>query len=544
MPQASPAPAPPAPRTIRVKKLPRVAAFSIAGAVAIAAVATALASGPSGPGPEFVQRDGDHLVLDGQPFSFASTNTYELMFGSPATVDSYFTRMNDMGLDVLRTWAFFDIGQLDGTMGVEIANKGTYFQYFDPELGRPVYNDGANGLEKLDYVIYSAQEHGIKLILPLVNNWTNFGGMDQYVMWAGGTWHDDFITNPTIKGWYKDWVSHLLNRVNSITGVAYKDDPTIMTWELANEMRCSESGAFLSSADCLSSAMVDWVDEMSTYVKSIDHNHLVAFGSEGFLCDKQGSADWLTNCGETADPVAVTNLPNIDMNGIHLYPDHWDPTSPTDDWADWGSWWIERHAEIADEAGKPFYIGEFGWRGKTTRLAVFDQWLATFFEQGGDGATFWMMQPTNPGFTALDNDGFVVYCPGPVCQLVSNWNQHVQNAADWNTFGPVGDGDFHTTAPNESVSFAITDNDMAFGETTLDLSSIDLDQATSGVQSTLSVDNGTYSVVDGILTFVPATDAIGSARLEYTVADSEGRTTLPIRVSVVIVEGGSESAAP
>ena len=30
----------------------------------------------------------------------------------------------------------------------------------------------------------------------------------------------------------------VLTRRNSITGVAYKDDPTIFAWELINEPRC------------------------------------------------------------------------------------------------------------------------------------------------------------------------------------------------------------------------------------------------------------------------------------------------------------------
>lgn len=33
------------------------------------------------------------------------------------------------------------------------------------------------------------------------------------------------------------WQS-VVTRMNTITGVAYKDDPTILAWELINEPRC------------------------------------------------------------------------------------------------------------------------------------------------------------------------------------------------------------------------------------------------------------------------------------------------------------------
>lgn len=516
-------------------------AAAIAAALVIAIVRPfASHDSASAPGPEFVTRDGDQLMLNGEQFRYAATNTYELMFGQPVTVDAYLTRMNDAGFNVLRTWAFFDIGKLDGTMGVEISNKGTWFQYFDPEQGRPVYNDGENGLVKLDYVIYSASQHDIKLILPLVNNWANFGGLDQYVTWADGLWHDDFMTDEQIKTWYKEWVAHVLNRVNTYSGIAYKDDPTIMAWELANEMRCSESGPYLSSAACRSSTIVAWADEMSTYIRSIDSKHLISFGSEGFLCDTDGGAYWLTNCSESGDPVAITALPNIDMHGIHIYPDHWTPEEPTDDWVDWSVWWIERHADIANDAGKPYYIGEYGWRDQSTRLPVFNEWLTAFYDAGGDGSNFWMMQPTNPGLTPPDNDGFVVYCPSTVCTLIGNWNKHVQDGTDWNEFGPLGDTDVVTTSPGVPVTFSIVDNDLAFGDATLDVSTIDLDLATPGRQDTLELERGTYTLEGGSLTFVPAAGVTtGSARLEYTITDSRGRSTDPIAVSVVVVERSS-----
>jgi len=34
-------------------------------------------------------------------------------------------------------------------------------------------------------VIAATSARGLKLIIPFTNNWNSFGGMDQYVQWAG-----------------------------------------------------------------------------------------------------------------------------------------------------------------------------------------------------------------------------------------------------------------------------------------------------------------------------------------------------------------------
>jgi len=170
-------------------------------------------------------------------------------------------------------------------------------------------------------VVAAAKERGLKLVLPLTNNWSDFGGIDQYVRWASGTYHSDFYTNPTIRQWYKAWINHLLNRTNSLTGVKYKDDPTIMTWELGNEPRCKGSGNYPPSSSCNTSTITNWAAEMSAYIKSIDKNHLVSSGSEGFLCEpnKPGAADdWTRNCGEGVDELAISKLRSIDVMSYHL----------------------------------------------------------------------------------------------------------------------------------------------------------------------------------------------------------------------------------
>ncbi|MBV9268095.1 MAG: hypothetical protein JO061_18145, partial [Acidobacteriaceae bacterium] len=184
------------------------------------------------PADQFVHRANREFAFNGLPFRFGGGNSFELMYSDKPTVDQVLQTAVNNKFRVLRTWGWIDIGNADGSNSVRGKANGFYFQYWNGSA--PAYNDGPNGLANLDYTIYRAGQLGLKLIIPFTNNWTDFGGMDQYVRWANGQYHDQFYTDPTIRQWYKNWVSHLVNRVNSITGIAYKNDPTIMMWELAN----------------------------------------------------------------------------------------------------------------------------------------------------------------------------------------------------------------------------------------------------------------------------------------------------------------------
>jgi mannan endo-1,4-beta-mannosidase len=499
----------------------------------IAALLAVLAAGfgaatPAAAAPTsgFVIRQGDRLMLDGHPFRFGGTNNYYLFYKSRAMVDDVFADARAAGFTVMRTWAFGAIGTPGGDDSVADAPDGVYFQYWDGT--RPAINDGPDGLERLDYVIAAAKAAGQKLVLPLTNNWSDFGGIDQYVRWRGADHHDDFYTDPVIRGWYRDYLAHVLNRTNTITGVKYKDDPTIMTWELGNEPRCKGSGGYPQSPDCTTETITAWAGEMSAYLKSIDRRHLVSVGDEGFFCDGPDSPDWIDNCGEGVDTVALTKLPAVDVMSYHLYPDGWGNRT-----AQWGAEWIERHNREAKKLGKAAMLGEFGWRDRNTRNPVYQQWTDTFIRTGGNGFLYWILSGSQDDGTPYpDYDGFTVYCPSPVCTTISNAAREIRSGQ--RATAPVADHDTAVTEFGTAVTLKPAANDIAY-RTTVRPDSVDLDPAADGVQRSRTVTGGVFTLVaDGTLTFTPAGGFAGRATADYTVRDQAGRQSNVATVTVTV----------
>ncbi|MBH0128819.1 cellulase family glycosylhydrolase [Salinibacterium sp. NK8237] len=406
----------------------RVIAAVVAAALVIAAVFGIIAAVQySAFAATFVRANGTELVFQGEPFEFAGANNYYLGHKSESTVVALLDDAEEAGLTVIRTWGFQDYGDTNGSGVAPDDFEDVWYQVWDDATGAPVVNTGATGLEKLDFVVAEAAARDIKLVIPFTNNWNAYGGMDQYVQWAGLDEHADFYTDERIRDWYKDWVSTLLNRTNTITGIQYKDDPTILAWELANEPSCTGSGTF-ADGECDTTTITEWVDEMSSHVKSIDRIHLLGVGDEGFFCGDEDTwtltqefgasgygAGFGENCSNGVDTVALASLRNIDIMSMHLYPDHWQTSTA------WGTGWIEKHAEAAAEIGKPVFLGEFGVMDASTRADTYASWLTTVRDTGVDGALFWMLASDQEDGTPYpDFDGFTVYCPSDACSVATD----------------------------------------------------------------------------------------------------------------------------
>jgi len=389
----------------------------------------------------FVTRSGSLLILDNKPFYAIGVNSYFLQnlaaYGDTVHLNEIFQEAKQLGVTTIRTWGFFDNTD---------SNNVTVIQYLP---GR--FNEG--GLQALDRVIAKAKEYSIRLIIPLVNNWEDYGGMNQYVHWyaqmfptntntfqkaeqkiikgAEGRYyrffisnshtHDDFYTNTTIKQWYRDYASMLLNRVNTITNIRYKDEPAILAWELANEARSSDrTGTIVSS----------WMDEMSTFIKSIDPNHLISSGDEGldvstkFYSDvsKYNDQFWLFDGTGGSSFRKNISLSNIDIGSIHCYPESWGLT------ADQAIRWLTDHNQLANDIRKPMILGEVGKKYQQ------DLFFTVLFNEAfaGNTAGILIWQFVYDG--RQNNDGFAFTYPADstICNILQLYAERFEQRRDGN----------------------------------------------------------------------------------------------------------------
>ncbi|HEX6983552.1 MAG TPA: cellulase family glycosylhydrolase [Balneolaceae bacterium] len=300
----------------------------------------------------FVSAKNGNFVLNGERFHFSGTNAYYLpnyQKINPQLVSKTFDLFKKSGIKVVRMWGFYD--------GPPQYNNDITIQ---PKPGQ--YNEQA--LRYLDKVIAQGKKHGIRFIITLTNFWKQLGGIRQYNEWDGhpnaGMKH--FINDPDTQRWYKDYIKMLLNRTNTVTGVKYKNSPAIFSWEIINEGRLPKGTA---------AELRDWYQEIARYIKSIDSNHMVATGEEGFdegvppeYSADQYSSTYVLRAKRGTSYKMNTAIPEIDYGTAHWYPTEWGLGEEVNE-AMMKSQraWINDHVQIAENLGKPFVLGEYGFPG-------------------------------------------------------------------------------------------------------------------------------------------------------------------------------------
>lgn len=308
----------------------------------------------------FVERDGQQLVLCGQPYFYCGVNYWYgpgLASSGPGGDRARLLRE----LDTLVSLGITNLRIMAGSEGPD-TEPWRMVPSLQPESG--VYNTDV--LDGLDFFLKVMRDRGLRAVMCLTNFWQWSGGMAQYVSWngggpipypapePGGDWNvfqdyaSDFYSNEAAKEDYRQFILFLLQRVNPYIGITYRDDPAIMSWELANEPR-----GFHNNEEAFNL----WIDETAAYIKSIDPNHLVTTGSEG---------DTPLPSWNGLDFTANHDGPDIDYTTIHIWPQNWGWYDPADPGGTFGTAiesardYFGEHAAAAAALGKPMILEEFG----------------------------------------------------------------------------------------------------------------------------------------------------------------------------------------
>jgi mannan endo-1,4-beta-mannosidase len=303
-----------------------------------------------------VVHDGQ-LFLEGSPYHFLGANLwYAMHLGAPQSGNQQrlvreLDHLKSIGVSNLRIMV-----SSDGPAGSPWRVSPAW------QIRPGVYNEDL--WQGLDFLLYEMGKREMKGVLCLTNFWPWSGGMSQYVSWSegsqipypppqdNGSWlkyqlyTSRFYGDTKAKSWYRNHVYKVLNRTNHCTGLAYKNDPTIMAWQLANEPR----GILRSKK------YRQWIEETARFIKEIDSHHLLTIGSEG-----NTSSSWSGNRF-----LLDHQFEDIDYCTIHFWAENWgwyDPKNPDVSFRNTLNKmqdYLFSHLEVAGKLGKPLVFEEFG----------------------------------------------------------------------------------------------------------------------------------------------------------------------------------------
>jgi mannan endo-1,4-beta-mannosidase len=314
---------------------------------------------------DFVSVKNSRFELRGRPYFFIGANLwYGCYLGAPNVPGGRqrlvreLDRLQGLGATNLRLLAGSENSSLAGSIPSGITRAP---REWDEQL-----------LEGLDFCIAQMAKRDMRGVLYLTNYWQWSGGMAQYVNWvnsepipdpdrpqmSAGPWQDfmrfsaRFYATPAANELFREYVSRLVNRRNPYTGRLYREEPAIMTWELANEPRPGTDADPGRLA-----AFYDWLDQTARFIHSIDDHHLVTTGTEG-----------LHGCLERPDIfLKAHQSPAIDYVNVHLWLKNWSWLKEPhmgpqyEEAVARGLDHVEQHIKLAgDTLRKPLTMEEFG----------------------------------------------------------------------------------------------------------------------------------------------------------------------------------------
>jgi mannan endo-1,4-beta-mannosidase len=314
-------------------------------------------SGQSG----FVTVKGRHFQLDGKPYRFAGANLwYGMYLGSPgktgdrARLNKELDQLASQGILNLRVLAISEASDLKRAVTPAVLQSPT-------QIDETLWVG-------LDYLLDQMARRDMKAVLYVNNFWQWSGGMSQYMAWFNGKpvvdpdvtgdWNafmDNsaaFYREPKAQQAFQSAVKQLVSRKNSVNGRRYKDDPTIMSWQLANEPRPGSDANAQPHYD----AFVKWVDETAGFIKKLAPKQLVSTGNEGWM-GTAGSKELFEKSHATK---------SVDYLTFHMWAPNWswyNPKKSSETYED--AWkkmqeYLNWHIDTANRMGKPIVLEEFG----------------------------------------------------------------------------------------------------------------------------------------------------------------------------------------
>ena len=312
----------------------------------------------------FVRRSGTAFDIGGKPYRVAGTNMWAAAYlGAEAPVGNRdrlkreLDRLAALGINNVRILGSSELSPLKNSVRPTFRDRS---RHFNPVL-----------LSGLDHALAEMAKRDIKAVIYLNNFWEWSGGMMTYLYWTNGgryinmndpahPWPEfpdmssEFYGHAAAVRMFDDYVRAVVGRRNSVTGRLYRDDPTIMSWQLANEPR---PGGSTQAGRRHMPAFLAWVAGSTRLIKSIDPHHLVSTGSEG----TQGCID------DDQCVIDEHGKTGVDYVTGHIWPQNWGWADPKDLPGTWPTTeknvrqYLARQVAIARRLGKPLVIEEFGY---------------------------------------------------------------------------------------------------------------------------------------------------------------------------------------
>jgi CSLREA domain-containing protein len=268
---------------------------------------------------QFVSRNGQELVLNGQTFRFSGVNMFN------ANSDGY---CGQAYTDQQLADAFTEIGQSD-----DVVVRAWFYQPLAASKAPGTTREwtGTRDWARFDRMLQIASTQNVKVIPVLTDHGGECGDFGTTGVKTAEFYQTGYtVANPDelarYEHWvsYRDWAQEVVER--------YRDDPTVLFWQLINE------------AEVNPNYPGPWAQDMSDLVRSIDANHLISLGTIGTGQCGAGSSD---------EYQRIHDLPNIDLCEYHDYDQTAD--MPGDEFNG-----LTSRIDRCRALNKPLFVGEVG----------------------------------------------------------------------------------------------------------------------------------------------------------------------------------------